>query len=117
MGVFISALGLFLLSSFIVDQKIKEIGIRKVMGSSIFSIVVILIKSFLKWVLIANLIALPIAYIIMTLAFQNFALHFDVSIWIFFAVAFFSLLLALITVSYQTIRAAVANPVEALKYE
>jgi ABC-type antimicrobial peptide transport system permease subunit len=115
--IFIACLGLFGLASYTAEQRTKEIGIRKVLGSSIFNIVVLLTKEFSKWVLIANIIAWPVAYFGMEFWLERFAYRASVDWWIFIASGGIALLIALLTVSYQAIKAAVANPVESLRYE
>lgn len=115
--VFISGLGLFGLASFTAEQRTKEIGIRKVHGASISNIVFILSKEFAKWVLLANFIAWPLAYFAMNKWLQNFAYKTDIGLWVFILSGSLALFIALITVSSQAIRAAKANPIEALKYE
>ena len=113
----IACLGLLGLTIFTVERRIKEIGIRKVLGASISTIVFLISKEFLKWVLIANLIAWPIAYYFMNKWLENFAYRAEMNVWIFFLSAFIALLIALLTVSSQTIKAATANPVKSLRYE
>ena len=117
LGIFIACLGLFGLASFTAEQRTKEIGIRKVAGASVSSIVLLLTKEFTKWVLISNLIAWPFAYYTMNKWLQNFAYRVNIGIWIFVLSASLALIIALVTVSYQSIKAAVANPVESLRYE
>ena len=117
LGIFIACLGLFGLASFIAEQRTKEIGIRKVMGAPIFGIVYLLSKEFTKWVLIANIIAWPIAYYAARKWLENFAYRTNIAWEIFLLSAALALLIALLTVSYQAIRAATANPVDALRYE
>jgi putative ABC transport system permease protein len=116
-AVFISCLGLFGLVSFTTEQRTKEIGIRKVLGATVANITALLSKDFAKLVLLANLIAWPLAYFAMNKWLQDFAYRIDVG-WRLFALAgVAALLIALLTVSAQAIRAALANPVEALRYE
>ncbi|MBN2102684.1 ABC transporter permease [bacterium] len=115
--VFISCLGLLGLASFNSMQRTSEIGIRKVLGASVFSIIFMLSKDFSKWVIIANFIAWPIAYYFMKKWLQNFAYRIDLTIWPFILAGGAALIIALLTVSWQTIRAATANPVESLRYE
>ena len=117
LAIFIACLGLFGLSTFLTQQRTKEIGIRKVLGANVFNIVVILSKEFTKWVIIANLIACPVAYFIINKLLQNFAYRADMGYSIFVITVISSILIAIITVSFQTIKAANSNPVEALKYE
>ena len=117
LAVFISALGLFGLASFSAEQKIKEIGIRKVLGASAFNITFLLSRQFMRWILIANLISWPIAYYVMNRWLQSFAYRTSLQVWIFALAAGLALLIALATVSYQSIKAASANPVDSLRYE
>jgi ABC-type antimicrobial peptide transport system permease subunit len=117
LAIFISCLGLFGLASFMIEQRTKEIGVRKVMGANLPRITVLLTKDFLKWIVAANVIALPIAYFAMQTWLNNFAFRTTVSVWIFVLAASFALVIALATVSYQSIKAARANPVDCLRYE
>ncbi|MBN1272739.1 MAG: ABC transporter permease [Candidatus Aminicenantes bacterium] len=117
LGLFISCLGLFGLASFVAEQQTKEIGIRKVLGASISGIVFQLSQKFLKWVLFANLIIFPVAYIVMRSWLQNFAYRISISPLVFAVSTFLSIGIALLTVSFQTIRTATANPVDSLRYE
>lgn len=116
-AIFIGCLGLFSLSAFTTEQKTKEIGIRKVLGSSSTLIVTMLSKEFVKLVVIAFIIASPIAYYFMNQWLTEFEYRTDLSIWIFVTAGFISLGIAVITVSYHALKAASSNPVEALKYE
>lgn len=115
-AIFIACLGLFGMASFIAEKRTKEIGIRKVLGASVSGIVVLLSKNFVKLILIANLIAWPIAYLSMNSWLQSFAYRRGIDIWIFILTGVLSLGTALITVSYQSIKAAISNPVDAIKY-
>lgn len=117
LSVVIACLGLFGLASYTTEQKTKEIGIRKVLGASIPGIVALTTREFLKWILVANLLAWPIAYFVMSKWLQDFAYRIDISVWTFLLAAALALIIALLTLSWQTIRAARANPVESLKYE
>jgi putative ABC transport system permease protein len=117
LAIFIACLGLFGLASFIADQKTKEIGIRKVLGASVTRIVKNLNKSFLKWVLIANLIAWPIAWFAMNRWLENFAYRIGLSWWMFVLAAVLAVFIALLTVSFQTVKAALKNPIDSLRYE
>jgi len=116
-ALFIAALGLYGLATFISEQRTKEIGIRKAMGSSITKIAYILSRDFAIPVLLANLLAWPAAWFAMNKWLQDFSFRTDLALWIFPAAALITLLLALITVNIQTIRAASANPVNSLRYE
>jgi ABC-type antimicrobial peptide transport system permease subunit len=117
LAIFVACLGLFGLASFLAEQRTKEIGIRKVLGASVPGIVVLLSKEFLKWVLFANLVAWPVAYIAMNMWLQNFAYRTDIGWETFTLAGLLAFVIALLTVSFQTVKAAIANPVEALKYE
>lgn len=118
MAIFLSCLGLLGLSSFAVERKIKEIGIRKVLGASVPGIIRMLVKDFLKLVVIANIIALPISYFLMNQMIQ-FMFSYPVTIGadIFIFTALVTLLVAFITVTSQTLKAAHASPAQSLKYE
>lgn len=117
LGLFIACLGLFGMASFIAEQRTKEIGIRKVMGASVTTIVVMLSKDFTKWVLAANIIAWPLGYIAMHRWLQDFAYKTEPDLWIFLLAGVMVAAIALITVSVQAVRAAAANPIESLRYE
>jgi ABC-type antimicrobial peptide transport system permease subunit len=117
LAVFIACLGLFGLASFIAEQRTKEIGIRKVLGSSTAGIVALLNREFLNCIAAASLIAWPIAYFAMQAWLQKFAYQTNIKIWIFLLSASLGLAVALLTVSLQTLRAARANPVDSLKHE
>ena len=117
LAVFIACLGLFGLASFVAEQRTKEIGIRKVLGSSTLSIIALLNREFFRWVLIANLIAWPVAYFVMLQWIQKFAYRAKITLVIFVLSACIGLAVALVTVSVQTLKAARANPVESLKHE
>jgi putative ABC transport system permease protein len=117
LAIAISCLGLFGLSSFTVTQKTKEIGIRKVMGASVYSIFSLISRRFVKWILFANIISWPIAYYFMNRWLQNFAYHVSVNIWIFILSGLTALVIALLSISYQSVKAATANPLKSLRYE
>ncbi len=117
LAIFIASLGLLGLAAFITEQRTKEIGIRKVLGASVPEVVALLSGQFAKWVVVANVIAWPLAYFIMHKWLQNFAYRMDISLWLFIASGAAALVIALLTVSAHAIRAATANPVEALRYE
>lgn len=117
LAIFIACLGLFGLAVFITEQRIKEIGVRKILGASIYSIIFTITKPFILWVLIANLMAWPIAYMIMHNWLQNFAYRVDISIWVFILSGFLVALIALLTVSIEAVKAARMNPVNCLRSE
>ena len=117
LGLFIACLGLLGLASFTAESRTKEIGIRKVLGASVAGIVLMLSKQFTKWVLLANCIAWPVAYYFMDRWLKNFPYRIDMGIWIFVLSGVLVLLVAILTVSYQSIKAALANPVDSLRYE
>jgi predicted permease len=117
LAIFLSCLGLLGLTSFLAEQRTKEIGVRKVLGASITGIVILLTKEFAKWVLLANVIAWPLAYYFMNNWLQEFANRIDIGIGTFIASAILALFIALLTVSFMTIKAALANPIKSLRYE
>ncbi len=117
MAIMIACLGLFGLASFMAEQRKKEIGVRKVLGASATSVVVLLAKEFAKWVLAANLLAWPAAYLVMRGWLQGYAYRTGIAWWLFALVGAGTLVIALLTVSFQSLRAAQADPVKALKYE
>lgn len=116
-AIIISCLGLFGLTLITAEKRTKEIGIRKVLGASVPGIIYMLSKEFLKWVVIANVIAWPVAYYAMNKWLRNFVYKIDISWWIFVLAGLLALVIALLTVSFQAVKAARANPVEALRYE
>jgi putative ABC transport system permease protein len=117
LSVFIAGLGLFGLASYATEQKTKEIGIRKVLGASIPGILSMTVREFLKWILIANLLAWPVAYFVMSRWLQNFAYKVSIGPLIFVLSAGLTLIVAVLTVSYHSLKAALANPVDSLRYE
>lgn len=117
LAIFIACLGLFGLATFIAEQRTKEIGIRKVLGASVNGIVQLLSKDFLKLVLIAFVIAVPVSWWAMHRWLQDFAYRINISWWIFIIAGFLALVIALLTISFQAIKAAIANPVKSLKTE
>jgi putative ABC transport system permease protein len=117
LAIFIACMGLFGLAAFTTKQRTKEIGVRKVLGASSSEIVFLLLKKFTKWVVVANIIAWPIAYYAMSRWLQNFAYRTNIGLLIFIVAAALALVIALITVSYHALKAAYANPIEALRYE
>ena len=117
LAVVIACLGLFGLASFTAEQRTKEIGVRKVLGASVPGIVMLLSKEFTKWVIVANLIAWPVAYLILRNWLQDFAYRTNLAWWIFVGSGVLALVVALLTVSFQAIRVAFTNPANALRYE
>ena len=117
MAIFIACLGLFGLATFTADQRTKEIGVRKVLGASVASIVALLSKDFLKLVLIAIVIASPIAWYAMHRWLQDFAYKVDIEWWVFAVAGLLAVGIALLTVSFQSIKAALMNPVKSLRSE
>ena len=115
--VIISCLGLFGLAMFTAQQRTKEIGVRKVLGASVGSVVALLSKDFLKLVLVAIVIASPLAWYAMSRWLQDFAYKIDIEWWVFVLAAFLAIAIALITVSFQSIKAALMNPVKSLRSE
>ena len=116
-AIFISCLGLFGLASFMTEQRTKEIGIRKVLGASISKLILMFSNEFVKWVIVANLIAWPVAYYVMTRWLEGFAYRTSIQIWVFLLSSFLALVIALATVIFHTTKASLANPAESLKYE
>jgi putative ABC transport system permease protein len=117
LSILIACLGLFGLVSISTEQRTKEIGIRKVLGASISNVALILTKDFLTLVVASNIIAWPTAYYFMNKWLQSFAYRIDIGWWMFVLSGGIALVIALITVGFQAIKAATANPVEALRYE
>ncbi|MEP6673699.1 MAG: ABC transporter permease [Ferruginibacter sp.] len=115
--IFISCLGLFGLATYMAETRIKEIGVRKVLGAGMGSITGLLSKDFLKLVIIAFLIASPVAWLAMNSWLQNYTYHINIEWWVFAIAGLLSVLIAFATVSYQAIKAAVANPVKSLRTE
>lgn len=117
LAVLIACLGLFGLASFTTEQRTKEVGIRKVLGATVPGIVTLLGKDFAKLVLLANIIAWPVVYYFMNNWLQDFAYRININFLIFLAVAILSIFIAMVTVSFQATKAAMANPVKSLRYE
>jgi putative ABC transport system permease protein len=115
--IFIACLGLFGLASFLARQKTKEIGIRKVFGASVSIITRSLTGKFVRLVILANLLSWPIAYFVLNNWLQNFAYRIDINIWAFLLAAVLSFMISMFTVSYQSIKAAMTNPIDTLRYE
>ena len=117
LAIILSCIGLFAMSLLIVAQRRKEIGVRKIVGASVSAITILLTKNFLKLVIIAFLIATPIAWWTMNEWLQNYAYHIDLNIWIFIAAGGIAVLIAMITIAVKTIKAATSNPVNSLRSE
>ena len=117
LAIFIAALGLFGLALFMVEQRTKEIGVRKVLGASVGSILALLSKEFTILVLLANLFAWPLGYFLMRKWLENFAYRVNIGFWIFILAAAVAFVIALFTISFQALKAALANPIESLRYE
>jgi len=117
LAIIVACMGLFGLASFLTAQRTNEIGVRKVLGASISQIIKILSVDFVKWVIVANIIAWPVCWFIMDKWLQRFAFRTNIGILVFIAAGFLALIIALVTVVFHTYRAAAANPVDALKYE
>ena len=115
--IFISCMGLFGLGMFTAERRTKEIGIRKVLGASVANIAAMLSKDFVILVLIAIVIASPVAWYFMNQWLQDFAYRTNISWWVFVLAGVASVIIALITVSFQAIKAAMANPVKSLRTE
>jgi putative ABC transport system permease protein len=117
LAILIACLGLFGLATYIAEQRTKEVGVRKVLGASVGNIIAMLSKDFLLLVLIASVIAFPVAWWAMDQWLQDFAYRIDIGWWVFLAAGLAALLIAILTVSFQAIRAALANPVKSLRTE
>ena len=117
LSIFISSLGLLGLTSFLAEQRTKEIGIRKVLGASVPEIVALVSKEFLLLLMVAITIAWPIAYFTLQSMLSTYAYRTDVSLWVFVTGGALACIIALLTVSFQSLKAARANPIVSLKYE
>jgi putative ABC transport system permease protein len=115
--IFVACLGLFGLASFTAEQRTKEIGIRKVLGASVPNVVLLLSRQFTKWVLLANVIAWPVAFLVMRSWLQNFAYRIDMGVWVFVLSGVIAIGIAILSVSAKALKAATANPVRSLRYE
>jgi len=116
-AIFISCMGLFGLSVYMAENRTKEIGIRKVLGATVIRVTFLLAKDFVKLVVIAIVIASPLAWLFMNFFLQQFSYRTDISWWILIAAGAVALLIAIITISSQSIKAAIANPVKSLRTE
>jgi putative ABC transport system permease protein len=117
LAIIISCLGLFGLAAYTAERRTKEIGIRKVLGASVSGITTLLSKDFLQLVVISCIVAFPVAWWVMHSWLQNYQYRIEISWWIFFAAGISAILIALITISFQSIKAAIANPVKSLRTE
>jgi len=117
LAIFIAYLGLFGLATFIAEQRTKEIGIRKVLGASVWRIVSLLSRDFLKLVLLANVIAWPLAWFLIDSWLQGFAYRTPIRPWAFIGAATIALAIALLTVTFQAVKVARANPIQSLRIE
>jgi putative ABC transport system permease protein len=117
LAILIACLGLFGLVTYMAEQRTKEIGVRKVLGASVNSIVGLMSKDFLKLVLLSSVIAFPLAYLLMHRWLQDYAYRINIGWWVFVAAGLATLLIAFITVSLQAIKAALNNPVKSLRTE
>jgi putative ABC transport system permease protein len=115
--IFVACLGLFGLVTFTTEQRFKEIGIRKVLGSSVPQIVGLLSKDFLKLIVVSFLIAFPLGYYAMQNWLQDFEYRTELQWWVFVVAGLITVLIAFITISYRSIQAALMNPVKSLKTE
>ena len=115
--IFVACLGLFGLATYTAEQRTKEIGIRKVLGASVISVTKMLSKDFIKLVFISCLVAFPLSWWAMNKWLQSFAYRINISWWIFAVAGITAILIALLTVSFQAIKAAIANPVDSLRSE
>jgi putative ABC transport system permease protein len=117
LAIIVACFGLFGLASFAAEQRTKEIGIRKVLGASVSGIILLLSREFTKWVLVANILAWPIAYFSMNRWLQNFAYKKGIGVEVFILSGLVAVAIALVTVSYQSVKAAVSDPIDSLRYE
>jgi putative ABC transport system permease protein len=117
LAIIIACMGLFGLALYSTEQRTKEIGVRKVLGSTVTRVVFHLTGNFTRWVLLANILAWPVAYLIVRKYMQIYAYRINLPVWVFFLTALLAYLIALFTISFQSIKAGTRNPVEALRYE
>lgn len=117
LGIFISCLGLYGLSAFMAEQRTKEIGVRKILGASVFNLVYLLSSGITRLILIAILIAIPLSWYAVNSWLSGFTYHIDVNWYAFFTASFAALGIAWLTVGYESIKAAIANPVKSLRTE
>jgi len=117
LAIFIACLGMFGLASFAAEQRTKEIGMRKVLGASVPQILLLISKDFTQLVVVAFVVAAPVGYLVMNRWLQNFAYRIEMSVWTFAGVGLLALVIAIVTVSYHSIKTAFTNPVNVLRYE
>jgi len=116
-AIFIACLGLFSLSYFTAVQRTKEVGIRKVLGADVSSIISLLLKDFIKLIVFANLIAWPLSYLAISKWLEGYAFHIDITLWLFLVPGMMVMLIGVLTVSYHTSRVAQTNPVNVLRLD
>jgi putative ABC transport system permease protein len=117
LAIFLSCLGLLGLAVYTVEQRTKEIGIRKVLGASMLGILLLLTREFAKWILVANMISWPVAYFVTKLWLENFAYRTSIGLWMFILSGLITFMIAFLTVSVQAVKATLTNPVNSLRYE
>ena len=117
LAIFIACLGLFGLAAYTAEQRTKEIGVRKVLGSSVSGIVILLSKDFLRLVVLAGIISVPVSYYAMNEWLKNFAYRISISPWVFILAGLLAFFIAFVTISFQAVKAAIANPVKSIRYE
>jgi putative ABC transport system permease protein len=117
LAVIVACLGLFGLATFAAEQKTKEVGIRKVLGASISNIIAILARQFIFLVIISNILAWPPAYFLIDYYLSNFAYRVEIGILVFIVSGLLAFIVAILSICFQSIKAASANPVKALRYE
>ncbi len=117
LAIMIACLGLFGLASFMAERKTKEIGVRKVLGASVAGITTLLIREFTKWVIIANVIAWPAAYFLMKNWLQDYVYRISMGWWVFLLSSVIALIIAVLTVSFHAVKAAISDPAKSLRYE
>ena len=117
LAIIISCLGLFGLAAYTAERRTKEIGIRKVLGASVTGITGLLSKDFLRLVFVSAIVAFPLSWWFMHKWLQNYAYRITISWWVFVLAGLLALIIALVTISFQSIRAAISNPVKSLRTE
>ena len=117
LAIIVASLGLFGLSLYTVAKRAKEIGLRKVLGATVFQITTLITKEYIKLILYAGLAAIPIAYFLLRNWLHDYAFHIEIGIWFFLLPLLLIIVIALLTVLYQSVKAAIANPVKSLRTE